>query len=96
VTIEGFTDSKGGKSFNMQLSQARADAVRDWLVKNGQLPSTNITAKGLGEDNPVAPNTNTDGSDNPSGRALNRRVSIIVEEPPAATPIATVTPSATP
>jgi outer membrane protein OmpA-like peptidoglycan-associated protein len=96
LTIEGYTDSKGGKSVNMQLSQARAASVRDWLVRNGQLPPTNITAKGFGEQNPVAPNTNADGSDNPAGRALNRRVSIVVEKPPAATPVATVTPSATP
>jgi outer membrane protein OmpA-like peptidoglycan-associated protein len=92
VTVEGYTDAKGGKSVNMQLSQARAGSVKDWLVKNGGIPPASITAKGFGEDNPVAPNKNTDGSDNPAGRALNRRVSIIVEKPPAATPVATATP----
>jgi outer membrane protein OmpA-like peptidoglycan-associated protein len=86
VTVEGYTDAKGGRSVNMQLSQARAGAVKDWLVKNGSIAATSITAKGLGEDNPVAPNKNADGSDNPAGRALNRRVSIIVEKPPAVTP----------
>jgi outer membrane protein OmpA-like peptidoglycan-associated protein len=92
VTVEGYTDSKGGKSVNMPLSQARAGAVKDWLVKNGGMAATSITAKGFGEDNPVAPNKNADGSDNPAGRALNRRVSIIVEKAPAATPVTTAAP----
>jgi outer membrane protein OmpA-like peptidoglycan-associated protein len=96
VTVEGYTDSKGGKSVNMQLSQARADAVKDWLVKNGNVPEASITAKGFGEQNPAAANKNPDGSDNPAGRALNRRVSIIVEKPPAATPATSAAPSATP
>ncbi len=86
ATIEGYTDAKGGKAFNMRLSEDRATAVRDWLVKNGNLPPASITAKGNGEENPVAPNTNPDGSDNPAGRTLNRRVAIIVEKPPVATP----------
>jgi outer membrane protein OmpA-like peptidoglycan-associated protein len=96
VTVEGYTDSKGGKSVNIQLSQARAAAVKEWLVKNGNVAAASIAAKGYGEDNPIAPNTNADGSDNPAGRALNRRVSIIVEKPPAAmpapTPVLTPTP----
>jgi outer membrane protein OmpA-like peptidoglycan-associated protein len=96
VTVEGYTDSKGGKPFNMQLSQERAMAVKDWLVKNGSIPAASITAKGFGEDNPVAPNKNADGSDNPAGRALNRRVSIIVEKPPAAIPAATPSLTTTP
>jgi len=85
VTVEGYTDSKGTKSVNMQLSRERAQAVKDWLVKNGGVAATNIFTKGFGEEYPIAPNKNTDGSDNPLGRALNRRVSIIVEKP-AATP----------
>jgi outer membrane protein OmpA-like peptidoglycan-associated protein len=96
VTVEGFTDAKGSKSFNMQLSQERATAVKDWVVRNGNVPAGNITARGFGEQNPVAPNTNPDGSDNPAGRALNRRVSIVVEKPPAATAVPTPVASATP
>jgi outer membrane protein OmpA-like peptidoglycan-associated protein len=83
VTVEGYTDSKGTKAANMQLSRERAQAVKDWLVKNGGVLATNISTKGLGEQYPVAPNTNKDGTDNPLGRALNRRVSIIVEKPAA-------------
>jgi outer membrane protein OmpA-like peptidoglycan-associated protein len=86
VTVEGYTDSKGTKSVNMQLSRERAQAVKDWLVKNGGVLAANISTKGFGEEYPIAPNKNTDGSDNPLGRALNRRVSIIVEKPPTPTP----------
>jgi len=84
VTVEGYTDSKGAPSANVQLARERAQAVKDWLVRNGGVPAANISTKGLGEQNPVAPNTNADGTDNPIGRALNRRVSIIVENAPKA------------
>ena len=86
VTVEGYTDSKGTKSSNMQLSHERAQSVKNWLVKNGNVPAANISTKGFGEDYPIAPNKNQDGSDNPIGRALNRRVSIIVEKQAAPTP----------
>lgn len=84
VTVEGYTDAKGGASANLQLARERAQAVKDWLVKNGGVPAANIATKGLGEQYPVAPNANPDGTDNPLGRALNRRVSIIVENAPRA------------
>jgi outer membrane protein OmpA-like peptidoglycan-associated protein len=86
VTVEGYTDSKGTKSVNMQLSRERAQAVKDWLVKNGGVLSANISTKGFGEQYAIAPNTNADGTDNPLGRALNRRVTIIVEKPAAPAP----------
>jgi outer membrane protein OmpA-like peptidoglycan-associated protein len=86
VTVEGYTDSKGTKSVNMELSRARAQAVTDWLVKSGGVPIANISVKGFGEQYPIAPNTNTDGTDNSLGRALNRRVSIIVEKTPSTSP----------
>ena len=86
VTVEGYTDSKGTKAANMQLSRERAQSVKDWLVKNGGVAAASISTKGFGEQYPMAPNKNADGSDNPLGRALNRRVSIIVEKPPAPTP----------
>ena len=89
VTIEGYTDAKGGKAVNLPLSRERAGAVKEWLVKNGNVPAANVTAKGFGEDNPVAPNTNADGTDSPAGRALNRRVTIIVEKPAAPPPATT-------
>jgi outer membrane protein OmpA-like peptidoglycan-associated protein len=86
VTVEGYTDSKGGKTVNMQLSRERAQAVKDWLVRSGGVASANVSVKGFGEQYPIAPNTNTDGTDNPLGRALNRRVSIIVEKPAVPAP----------
>jgi outer membrane protein OmpA-like peptidoglycan-associated protein len=86
VTIEGYTDAKGTTAVNLQLSRERASAVRDWLIKNGNVAAANLTAKGFGEENPVAPNKMPDGSDNPAGRALNRRVSIVVERPAEPTP----------
>ena len=80
VTVEGYSDAKGAASANMQLSRERAQAVKDWLVKNGGVAASNISTKGFGEQYPVASNTKADGTDNPLGRALNRRVSIIVQK----------------
>jgi outer membrane protein OmpA-like peptidoglycan-associated protein len=85
VTVEGYTDSKGTSDVNLRLSRERAQAVKDWLIKNGGIPAANISAKGYGEQHPVASNTNANGTDSPLGRALNRRVSIIAERP-ASTP----------
>jgi outer membrane protein OmpA-like peptidoglycan-associated protein len=86
VTVEGYSDSKGGKTVNMQLSRERAQAVKDWLVRSGGVAMANISVKGFGEQYAIAPNKNADGTDNPLGRALNRRVSIIVEKPATPTP----------
>ncbi len=78
VLIEGYTDSKGSESYNLTLSKRRAEAVRAWLIEKGKLKDLKIITKGYGEAHPVAPNTNPDGSDNPTGRALNRRVEIYI------------------
>lgn len=72
VELGSHTDSKGSENYNQRLSQKRAQSVVDWLVQNG-LPSSRLTAKGYGENTPVAANKNPDGSDNPDGRQLNRR-----------------------
>jgi outer membrane protein OmpA-like peptidoglycan-associated protein len=79
VRIEGHTDSKGNHDYNVKLSQRRADSVKDWLVKKGAIGGTLVT-KGLAEAQPVAPNQNPDGSDNPEGRQKNRRVEIVVRK----------------
>jgi outer membrane protein OmpA-like peptidoglycan-associated protein len=75
VAIDGYTDSKGSDSYNLRLSQQRADAVRQAL--EGLLKGAGITfaGQGRGEANPVSPNTK-DGQDYPEGRAKNRRVEI--------------------
>lgn len=71
LAIEGHTDTTGSADFNMKLSQQRADGVRQFLISQGLSPDT-ITAKGLGQENPVADNSTA------AGRKLNRRVEIIV------------------
>ena len=80
VLIEGYTDSKGSDSYNLRLSDKRAASVKDWLVRRGRVGNKKMTTKGWGEANPVAPNENADGSDNPEGRQKNRRVEITVKK----------------
>ena len=74
--IYGHTDSISDEAFNQQLSEARANAVSGELKKDGV--TATMDATGYGESKPVAPNVNADGSDNPAGRALNRRVEIFI------------------
>ncbi len=70
VEVAGHTDSTGGRSLNMRLSDARAKSVKDYLVKKG-VDASRLTAKGYGPDRPVATNKT------PEGRAQNRRVELI-------------------
>ena len=74
--IYGHTDSVSDEAFNQQLSEARANAVKNDLAKNGV--TATLDATGYGESKPVAPNENADGSDTPAGRALTRRVEIFI------------------
>ncbi len=74
--IYGHTDSVSDEAFNQKLSEDRANAVSAELKKDGV--SATLDATGYGETKPVAPNENPDGSDNPAGRALNRRVEIYI------------------
>jgi OOP family OmpA-OmpF porin len=76
VIIRGYTDSKGTDEYNNSLSLRRAEAVRAKLVEFGLEPGRIIKTEGMGKQNPVAPNTNKNGSDNPAGRALNRRIEL--------------------
>ena len=71
LQIEGHTDSVGTDEFNQQLSERRADSVRDFLAENG-VPASSITARGFGKTQPVASN------DTPEGRQRNRRVELVV------------------
>lgn len=81
ITIWGHSDSKGSDSQNLAASRRRAEAVRDYLVKQG-VPRDRITVIALGEARPIAPNRKLDGSDDMEGRAKNRRVEIKVDLPP--------------
>lgn len=78
VFIEGHTDGKGSDAYNQPLSERRAATVAKWLSANAGVNAANIRTRGWGRTKPIAPNTNPDGSDNPAGRAKNRRVEITV------------------
>lgn len=79
VLIHGHTDSKGTDEYNIELSQKRAAAVKYYFVNNFQAEPTRIQTQGLGKSQPIAPNTNPDGSDNPQGREKNRRVEFTIQ-----------------
>lgn len=78
VSVEGHTDSIGSDAFNQQLSQRRAENVVVALENSG-ISNQQLTAVGYGERYPVAPNTGTNGTDSPSGRAKNRRVEVVIQ-----------------
>lgn len=67
IEIQGHTDDRGKASYNQELSQARADSVREYLVAHG-IEEERISSRGFGPDRPVADN------DTRSGRAENRRI----------------------
>jgi OOP family OmpA-OmpF porin len=69
VEVGGHTDALGSEAANLKLSQARADAVREYLIGKG-VPAARITAMGYGEGKPVANDATA------AGRAANRRVEL--------------------
>ena len=69
ITVEGHTDSTGATEYNQKLSEWRADAVRDMLMRDG-VPASRVSIKGYGESDPVADNST------PEGRQSNRRVQL--------------------
>lgn len=73
VRFVGHTDSQGDEAANRRLSQRRAQAVRDWLVRNRGLDPARTRVEGRGPDQPIA------GNDTPEGRRANRRVEVILE-----------------
>jgi outer membrane protein OmpA-like peptidoglycan-associated protein len=79
IAVEGNTDAVGSPAYNVALGQNRARSVVAFLVQAGGLPPGIFTMASYGATRPAAPNTNPDGSDNPEGRARNRRVDIILE-----------------
>jgi outer membrane protein OmpA-like peptidoglycan-associated protein len=72
IIVEGYTDSKGSAIYNQDLSQRRAEVVRNFLVDRGY-PTSRIETVGKGESNPIANNASAEG------RANNRRVEIVIE-----------------
>jgi len=73
IVIKGHTDDIGTEAYNQTLSEARANAVRDYLVRAGSNVKR-MTVKGYGKTHPVAPN------DTEEGRQRNRRVEIVLEK----------------
>jgi OOP family OmpA-OmpF porin len=75
VELQGHTDNSGADAYNLTLSQKRANAVREYLLQQG-VPSSQLTARGYGESQPIDSNTTAEG------RAKNRRVVMFVLENP--------------
>jgi len=71
LLLEGHTDDTGSDSYNMNLSQQRAEAVKDYLVSQG-VTANRFTVKWYGESQPKYPNNSE------ANRALNRRVEMAV------------------
>jgi outer membrane protein OmpA-like peptidoglycan-associated protein len=72
IVVEGHTDSQGGVPYNQDLSQRRAQSVRDYLVSRG-IASDRVTSQGFGSSRSIADNASAEG------RANNRRVEIVVQ-----------------
>ncbi|OPY92087.1 MAG: Outer membrane porin F precursor [Syntrophaceae bacterium PtaU1.Bin231] len=73
IAIEGHTDNVGALKYNMNLSQKRADAVKNVLVKKYGIDPARLTAKGFGETKPIADNKTK------AGKQQNRRVEASAE-----------------
>jgi OmpA-OmpF porin, OOP family len=76
VVIEGHTDSTGSYAVNQHLSQARAEAVRQYIVANQILAPEQLTAVGYGSERPLASNATVEG------RAINRRIDVVINTAP--------------
>jgi OOP family OmpA-OmpF porin len=72
VELAGYTDNVGSASYNLKLSQKRAEAVKEYLTVEQNIDASRIQAKGYGKENPVASN------DTDEGRERNRRVELHV------------------
>jgi outer membrane protein OmpA-like peptidoglycan-associated protein len=77
LICEGHTDARGSEAYNFELSLRRARRVGDALAAAGIQPER-ISTQGLGESHPLAGETKPDGSDDPAGRARNRRVEVVI------------------
>lgn len=77
VSVEGHTDSIGAEMFNQGLSERRAKAIAAELVAAG-VSKQRVASAGFGGRFPIAPNAHADGTDDPEGRARNRRVEIVI------------------
>lgn len=72
IELGSHTDYMGTNEYNIDLSQRRAQSVVNYLIEH-EVPQERLAAKGYGEEVPIAPNENPDGTDNSEGRQFNRR-----------------------
>jgi peptidoglycan-associated lipoprotein len=79
IEMGSHTDSVGSNSYNYELSKGRAESTVRYLVDHG-ISADRLTARGYGEEKPIARNTNPDGTDNPKGRDMNRRTEFKILE----------------
>jgi outer membrane protein OmpA-like peptidoglycan-associated protein len=79
IFISAHTDNKGSDRYNNELSNKRAKSIENYLQDKG-ISKKRMKSKGYGETQPIAPNTNEDGTDNPGNRYLNRRAEVVIEE----------------
>jgi outer membrane protein OmpA-like peptidoglycan-associated protein len=77
LSIIGHTDSIASEAYNKDLGYKRAEAAREYFKEKGV--ESDILVSSMGEDEPVAPNTLSDGTDNPEGRQKNRRVNFKIQ-----------------
>jgi outer membrane protein OmpA-like peptidoglycan-associated protein len=77
IVSEGHADAIGTEAYNLGLSRRRAETVVQELIASG-VRRERLSLQPYGETRPVAPNTEPDGTDNPAGRAQNRRVETII------------------
>lgn len=78
LKIGGYTDALGTDDYNLNLSRKRAEAVKATMIDIG-VPIEQVQTVGFGAANPLSPNVNPDGSDNPDGRSKNRRAEILLD-----------------
>lgn len=78
IQVIGHTDSHGDNAYNQRLSEARAKTVADWFGQQVGVRQRRFEVSGKGESNPIAPNSDANGNDDPAGRTKNRRVEVIV------------------
>jgi OOP family OmpA-OmpF porin len=77
IVLRGHSDAGGSDTVNQRASRARAERVAEWLVEN-DVAEDRLKIIAFGEQNPVEPNALPDGTPNEAGRALNRRVEVLI------------------
>ncbi|HEY2573544.1 MAG TPA: OmpA family protein [Verrucomicrobiaceae bacterium] len=78
LRIGGYTDALGSDAYNLNLSQRRAEAVKQYFLASG-VPPAQVETTGFGKSLPLSPNVHPDGTDNPEGRSRNRRAEILLD-----------------